>query len=790
MVIAGREFNDEIIARIRETVRTTAGLTRGALARQVCEWFNWRGAGGRPKEISCRTTLNKLEKRGLIELPPARPVNFAPRTPRPARGAPQWPCIETSLSRLGEIELVVVNGDRELSWQWRAMMQAHHPLRDGPLCGAQLRYVIRSKHGLVGGLSFSAPAWRLGVRDEWIGWTESMRGERLALVVGNTRFLILPSVKVKNLASHVLGLATQRLAGDWQARYEERVLLVETFVDTSRYEGTCYRAANWIDLGLTQGRGRQDRERTAQVAAKRVLVYPLQRNARKILTAPLAWPRIVPSARAQPPADWAEEEFGRCRLSAQLTQRVITVARDFYARPQATIPHACNGDMAKINGAYRLMANEDANIETLLQSHYAATEERIGQRVGEVVLVAQDTTSVNYTNLVQTRGLGPIGSTADGAQGLHLHSSWAMTTEGLPLGFVDAQCWARDAQEFGKKALRHDLPIEQKESYRWIKAYRALAAVQKRHPQVTLVSVGDREADLYELFAEAAEDPNGPKPLIRAVHDRAIENEDAPPARLFETLAAQPIAGYLHVQLPRQKQRPAREAKLAIRYATLKVRPPKAKADLPVLELQAVYALEEDAPKGEEPVDWRLLTMLPVHSFHQAVEKVQWYTQRWGIEVFHRTLKSGCRIEDRQLGDADRLEACLAIDMVVAWRICHLVKLGREVPHLPATVYFQEAEWKALVVYHTKKPLPPAKPPTLRRAVHMVAQLGGFRGRKSDGEPGAEVMWRGIQRHDDITETWKVIQAQNQQLQEQNQQLQRRIDELNEALSVVMTRGP
>src|SRR3990172_5777432 len=230
MVIAGRDFNDEILARIRETVCVSAGLTRGALARKVCEWLGWHGKDGRPKEISCRVTLNKLEKRGLIELPPARPVSFASRTPQPAQPTPQWPCIKTSLSKLGEIELVVVNGDRQLSVLWRAMMQAYHPLSDGPLCGAQLRYLIRSAQGVVGGLSFSASAWRLGVRDTWIGWSESMRAARLTQVVGNTRFLILPSVKVKNLASHVLGLATQRLVGDWQARYGERVLLVETFV--------------------------------------------------------------------------------------------------------------------------------------------------------------------------------------------------------------------------------------------------------------------------------------------------------------------------------------------------------------------------------------------------------------------------------------------------------------------------------------------------------------------------------------------------------------------------------
>ena len=145
------------------------------------------------------------------------------------------------------------------------------------------------------------------------------------------------------------------------------------------------------------------------------------------------------------------------------------MARDFYARPQGSIPQACEGEGARIAGTYRLLANGDATIETLLQSHYAATEERLAQRRGEVILAAQDTTSVNYSELVATRGLGPIGTTVDGAQGLHLHSTLAITTYGLPLGFVDAQCWARDPQEFGQN--KQALPIEDKESHRWIGSY-------------------------------------------------------------------------------------------------------------------------------------------------------------------------------------------------------------------------------------------------------------------------------------------------------------------------------
>lgn len=755
MHVAQREFTDEILERIVQTVRDTADLTRCALSRLVCEWVNWKDAAGRAKESSCRALLVKLERRGLIELPPARPVSFEAAGQTAAGLEEQWPCLKTTLQRLGGIELVVVNGNRAHSRIWRAMMKAHHPLGDGPLCGAQVRYLIRSDQGWLGGLSFSSAAWRLGVRDEWIGWSEATRAARLPRIALNSRFLILPSVQVPHLASHVLGLATRRLAGDWQQRYGDKPVLVETFVDSSRYRGTCYRAANWIELGLTAGRGRQDRARLEQVASKHVFVYPLQRNWRKILTAPLELPRLLPTTRTRPPADWAQEEFGRCRLGARLTERLMTMARDFWARPMADIPEACES-VSKMQAAYRFLAHDDVEFETLLQPHHAATEQRISE-VGEgsVVLVPQDTTSVNYSALTSIDGLGPIGTTVDGAQGLHLHSSLAMTVQGVPLGFVDAQCWARDPQEFGKKAKRRGLPIEDKESWRWIKSYQALAAVQKRNPQLQLVSMGDREADIYELFEQALREPQGPKLLVRAMHDRKVQDEQQ---RLFETIRTKPIAGYQPIQLPRQKNRPARVAKLAIRFAAVTLCPPHSKPQLGCLEVQMVLAQEVDAPVGAEPIEWALLTTLAVDGFEQACEKVAWYTQRWGIEVFHRTLKSGCRVEDRQLGHGERLQACLAIDMVIAWRIHHMTKLGREVPDLPAEAYFDHDECQVLIAYETKnRKRPPDAPAlSLREAIRMIAKLGGFLGRKSDGEPGTETLWRGLLRLDGMTEGWRL----------------------------------
>jgi len=168
-------------------------------------------------------------------------------------------------------------------------------------------------------------------------------------------------------------------------------------------------------------------------------------------------------------------------------------------------------------------------------------------------------------------------------------------------------------------------------------------------------------------------------------------------------------------------------------------------------------AQEVEAPQDVEPIEWMLLTTCQVTTFDEAIEKLAWYAVRWGIEVYHRTLKSGCKIEERQLGHADRIETCLAIDLVVAWRIFHLTKLGRETPDVPCTVFFEESEWKSLTAYITQNPIPPDRPPTLREAIRMVASLGGFLGRNSDGEPGTKSLWLGLQRLDDITTMWKVM---------------------------------
>jgi hypothetical protein len=712
---------------------------------------------GKPAEMSCRVALLKLHKQGHITLP--QPAGIIPRvrTQTPQQLIEHREPIRCSLAMLGGVRLERINSsDSKASRLWNAAMSRYHYLGAGPLCGAQMRYLIVSeRYGFLGGMSYSAASWRIEARDRWIGWSDSARKEHLQLVVNNSRFLIMPDVKVPHLASHVLSLSRRCIVEDWRLRYGYEPVLLETYVEQSRFKGTSYRAANWRHIGQTRGRGRQDRQHRKAGSVKDIYLFPLRADCRDILCKEAArenTPLVMPITAAEDEEHWVEQEFGRVELGdTRLEERLKIVADDFFARPQANVPEAC-GTRAKTKAAYRLFDHEAVTMEAVVQSHYQATEARISKE--KIVLAVQDTTELNYQTHEQTEGLGPIGTKQDGAVGLLLHDTMAFTPEGVPLGLLDLQCWARDGKEFGKRARRHELPIEEKESKKWLQSYEAAAKVQKRCPQTLMVSVGDRESDIYELFVKARDAANGPKVLVRARQDRLLAEGQG---HLWPMLAEKEKDGTEEVQVPRRGNRPARKALLEVRFSKVTLKPPKRKPDLGNVTLWAVLAQERDPPHGVEALEWMLLTTRQVETFEDASTILLWYSRRWGIEIYHRTLKSGCKIEQRQLGHAERIEACLAIDLIIAWRIYFLTKMGRETPDVPCTVFFEEYEWKALVAHITQNPVPPLEPPTLRDAVRMVASLGGFLGRKGDGEPGTKTTWVGLQRLDDLAAMYKFM---------------------------------
>jgi hypothetical protein len=698
--------------------------------------------------MGCRKALAQLNRRGLLDLPRREGLYGFERS----GGNPVAPDIAElccALRELGEVTVDPVSSRyAKESKIWFALLDQYHYLGSGPLCGAQIRYVVKSStHGYLGALAFSSASWAMKARDDYIGWTEGARRANLDRLVSNDRFLILPTVRVKHLASHVLSLALSRLPEDWEQRYQIRPVMVETFVDPNRFAGICYKAANWHDVGNTAGR-RDGR-------AKKIFLYPLDRRWRKILcTEPPI--RLAEKPRPEAPEHWAEEEFGTVRLyDDRLKQRLYTIAQDFYKDPQANIPEAC-GSKARTMGAYRFFQNPKVTLDVVLTAHTEATIERMKQH--RVVLVPQDTTTLDYSTHPMTEGLGPTNNQDDDAIGLLLHDTLAFTEEGTPLGILDAQCWARDPQEKGKRYRRKELPIEQKESMKWLRSFRKAAQVQKLCPETMLVVMGDRESDIYELFLETSKEPDGPKLLVRAekTRNRKVDQEF-----LWDVMAKQKVAGSLKIHIPRRGSRKGRDTRIDVRFAKVALTPPKHCGSAPAITVWAVYVTEKAKKNIDEPIEWMLLTTVEVKSFEEAQRRVEWYSGRWGIEVYHRTLKSGCRIEDRQLETADRLETCLGVDMVVAWRIYYLTMLGRETPEMPCTVFFKEIEWKALCCYVNKTPVPPEKPPSISEAVFMVAGLGGHLGRKGDGFPGTQTLWRGLLKACIATEVYAAITQQH-----------------------------
>jgi len=286
----GRDFTDDDLEIIRGLCANDTHPTRAAIARAVCDALDWRRVDGRRKDMAARVALLRMADDGLITLPPARHVTANGRIPRYAEPDPQLALdlsgpAPDSLDGLGPIELARVDTPAA-SKRWRSLIAAHHYLGYTPFAGAQLRYLAESAHGTLAALGFAASAWKCGARDSHIGWDAATRETRLHLIVGNARFLIVPPLRIPNLASHLLARAARRLPADWQATYGYQPVLLETFVETGRFTGATYRAANWTHVGQTQGRGKLDRDHRHAVPVKDVYLRPLHRRWRRILTDP------------------------------------------------------------------------------------------------------------------------------------------------------------------------------------------------------------------------------------------------------------------------------------------------------------------------------------------------------------------------------------------------------------------------------------------------------------------------------------------------------------------------
>jgi hypothetical protein len=452
-------------------------------------------------------------------------------------------------------------------------------------------------------------------------------------------------------------------------------------------------------------------------------------------------------------------EFSAAKLGDQrLTERLCELALALAEQPDASIPTA-TGNWGQACAAYRFFDNDKVAFDGLLAAHYAQTRQRAAAQ--PVVLAVNDTTSFNYDQHRATTGLGPIRTRADKTFGLWLHSLLAFTTDGTPLGLLQAECWARDPARFGSRHQRHQKATLEKESGKWLRSLSALQQVAAQSPAVRWVFVADREADLYDLFVAAANCPQGPALLVRARHDRRLPHREA---SLFAYLSQAPLAGQIQVTVPRRPGQRARTATLAVRFAEVELCAPEPKGSRPALSLWAVEARELQPPQGVGPIHWRLLTSLAVRELAPAVEKLRWYCVRWGIEVFHKVLKSGCAVEAVQLQTAARLQRYLAIKLVVAWRVMALSQLSRERPDIALSEILEETEWNVLRAWAARRC--PGRHsggvPTVSDGVWWLGRLGGHLGRRGDGPPGALRLAHGLERLQAIVYGWKMAHGTGQ----------------------------
>ena len=449
---------------------------------------------------------------------------------------------------------------------------------------------------------------------------------------------------------------------------------------------------------------------------------------------------------------WAVTEFAEAELGdGRRTKRLVTLAGVLAQHPTAALPEAY-GDGAMLKAAYRFFPNDAIEPQDVLDSHIEATYRRLGQV--PMVLAVQDTTEADWTAHPATKHLGPLGHTA--YQGLLVHSTLAFTPERVPLGLVAQQVWGRAPDDVGKRARRKQLPISQQESQKWLTSLEAVCQAQDCCPTPRFVSVGDRKADVYDLLA--AERPAGVELLIRAAWDRCVS---APQRYVWATVATQPVLEHLILKVPRRGAQPGREATLALRFCPLTLSPPRHRKSerLPEGALWAVQVAEIEPPAAVEPIEWLLLTTVSVHTIADAIERVAWYACRWGIEVWHRILKSGCRIEARQLATGERLQRGLTLYSVMAWRVFYATMLARAVPERSCDVLLEIEEWQALYCAIHHCPTPPDRPPSLGEAVRWIAQLGGFVGRRRRDQPGAETLWRGFQHLTDLTKMYRIMRS-------------------------------
>ena len=460
-------------------------------------------------------------------------------------------------------------------------------------------------------------------------------------------------------------------------------------------------------------------------------------------------PEPVPSTQG-----WVDREIAGCEFrDARLGDRFRKLLAQIGSAMGRSIPLVCQ-DWANTKAAYRFLSNDRVSEADILAGHFQSTRDRTAATDG-LVVVLHDTTEFTYQR-EKSEAIGITKSINSGRDkagrlrshtvcGILMHSSLAVTTEGLPLGLAAVKLWTRKKFK-GTAALKKKInptrvPIEKKESIRWLDNLKQ--STELLDDPGRCVHIGDRESDIYELFCAAQE--VGTHFLVRTCVDRLAGDGDHTIAEEMDEVA---VKGLHRIEV-RDSNGDPDEAILEIRFRKLRVLPPIGKQKrYPALALTVIHAEERGTPKNRKKIDWKLITDLPVQSRKDAIEKLEWYALRWKIEVFHKILKSGCKAEESKLRTAQRLANLISVFCIVSWRVFWMTMLNRSAPDAPPALALTEAEIGLLD--NLVKDQKPLWRKTLSHYLTKIARLGGYLARANDPPPGNTVMWRGLSRLTDI----------------------------------------
>ncbi|MGZ3742703.1 MAG: IS4 family transposase [Pseudobdellovibrionaceae bacterium] len=485
---------------------------------------------------------------------------------------------------------------------------------------------------------------------------------------------------------------------------------------------------------------------------------------------------------------WYLQEFADIDFNdGRLNQRLMNLMHSLSEYPLCSVNQACESN-ASAKAAYRFFANSKVLAQKIRQTHqHQVVQRAIGEKI---IFVIQDTCFIDYTSHIKTKGLGKLSNyrrKQNKGKGLAMHTNLLLNSHGTLLGILDQIFWTRPLdQPYGKGLKCYRTPIKQKESYRWLEGIQNTARLFKGSEAPTIIHIADREADIFEFMECGIQhdikfivrgDLN-PRAIAKPGH-KIFNRKGSALFTVVDALNESSLKGELSIEVPKRPSHtnsigtPERVAEVEIRCCHVKLPPSRHLLGVrrrqdpdrsrpqivneDSIEVHVIWVKEQRPPEGAEPLEWILYTNLKVERIEEAAELINQYKLRWKIELLHKILKSGCRIEECRLGDADRLEKYITLFSIIAWRILWMTHLNREHPENSCSSVLTESEWQALYcrIHRTKDP--PLTPPTLREAIHWIARLGGFLDRKSDGEPGMITIWRGWQRLSDIAEDWRIF---------------------------------